>query len=234
MEVRADGVAYVHPALLRNAQGRQGVSLKVIGAGMGRTGTMSLKLALERIGFGPCYHGSDLVSRRQDWPLWQDAIDGQLRDFGEIFGGYASVADAPGWFFFHQLSESYPDARVILTVRDPDAWFESTQETILSDRIGAMLMKAPKPLFSIVHTMFLRSAGRRMHDRDYMIDWFKRHNEEVSRAIKPARLLTYEVTQGWRPLCRFLGASIPDEPFPRSNQRRDIENVVQAKLDEIG
>lgn len=210
------------------------MSLKVIGAGMGRTGTMSLKLALERIGFGPCYHGSDLVSKPADWPHWQDAIDGQLGHFEEIFRDYASVTDAPGWFFFRQLSDIYPDAKVILTVRDPDGWFESTQETVLSDRIGAMLTKAPKPLFSIVHTMFLRRAGPRMHDRDYMIDWFERHNEDVCRAIKPERLLIYEAAQGWAPLCRFLGVPVPEEPFPRSNERKHLENIVRAKLDEIG
>jgi Sulfotransferase domain len=210
------------------------MSLNVIGAGMGRTGTMSLKLALERIGFGPCYHGSDLASKPHDWPLWQDAIDGELRDFEQIFRDYASVADAPGWYFFQQLSDRYPDAKVILTVRDPNAWFESTQATVLSDRIGTMLMSAPKPLFSIVHTMFLRSAGTRMHDRNYMIDWFERHNEGVRRAISPDRLLTYEVTQGWEPLCRFLGVPLPGEPFPRSNERKDLEKFVRAKLDDIG
>jgi hypothetical protein len=208
--------------------------LKVIGAGMGRTGTMSLKLALERLGVGPCYHGADLVSNAVHWPLWQQAIDGQLSVFESIFKDYGSVADAPGWYFLRQLSEQYPDAKVVLTVRDPNAWFESTQATVLSDRIGAMLTKAPKPRSSIVHTMFLRSAGPGMHDRDYMIEWFDRHNEEVRRAIKPERLLTYEVKQGWEPLCLFLGVPVPDEPFPRSNERKDLENFVRAKLDDIG
>jgi hypothetical protein len=208
--------------------------LKVIGAGMGRTGTMSLKLALERIGMGPCYHGSDLVSKPQHWPLWQQAINGQLSDFDEIFRDYGSVADAPGWYFFRQLSNRYPDAKVVLTVRDPNAWFESTQATVLSDRIGAMLTKAPMPLSSIVHTIFLRSAGPRMHDRDYMIEWFERHNEEVRRAIKPEQLLTYEVKEGWKPLCRFLSVPVPSEPFPRSNERENLENVVRARLNDIG
>jgi hypothetical protein len=208
--------------------------LKVIGAGMGRTGTMSLKLALERIGFGPCYHGSDLGSNPHHWPLWQSAIDGQLPDFEVIFKDYASVADAPGWYFFRQLSGRYPDAKVILTIRDANAWFGSTQATVLSDGVGAMLAKVPKPLFAIVHTMFLRAAGPKMHDRDYMIGWFERHNAEVRRTLNPERLLTYNVAQGWEPLCRFLGAPVPDEPFPRSNERKDIENTVRTLLDKIG
>lgn len=210
------------------------MSLEVIGAGMGRTGTMSLKLALERIGFAPCYHGSDLVSKPQDWPLWQAAIDGRLRDFDQIFREYRSATDAPGWYFFRQLSHRYPDAKVILTIRDANGWFESTQATVLSDRIGAMLTKAPEPLFSIVHGMFLRRAGARMHDRDYMIKWFDRHNEEVRRAIEPERLLIYDVKQGWEPLCRFLGVPVPDQAFPRINERKDLEDIVREKLDEIG
>ena len=97
-----------------------------------------------------------------------------------------------------------------------------------------MLTRAPEPLNAIAHGMFLRRAGSSMHDRDYMIEWFNRHNEDVQRAIKPERLLVYEVNQGWEPLCRFLGVSVPDQWFPRTNERKDLETIVRQKLDDIG
>jgi hypothetical protein len=210
------------------------MALKVIGAGMGRTGTLALKIALERLGFGPCYHGSDLVSNPGHWSFWQRVIDGEVDDFDSIFANYAAVTDAPGWYFFRQLANRYVDAKVILTVRDVNAWFESTQATVLSDATGTLLASAPKALFSIVHTMFLRSAGSKMHDRAHMIAWFERHNDEVRQTIDAERLLTFQVTQGWEPLCRFLGVSVPSEPFPRANDRESAMGSIRTRLSDLG
>ena len=194
--------------------------LQVIGAGMGRTGTMSLKAALETLGFAPCDHFSMLGMTPSLWPAWIELIDGRSKDWERVYGDYKAAVDCPAWFYYRELSEFYPDAKVILTLRDPESWFASTQDTVLSDWVFESVDKNwPPDLAKITRAATLAIAGERRHDRDYVLDWFERHNAEVERTIPKARLLVYEVGQGWEPLCTFLGAPVPSEPFPRLNDR---------------
>ncbi|HEU4616409.1 MAG TPA: sulfotransferase [Gammaproteobacteria bacterium] len=193
--------------------------LELIGAGLGRTGTLSLKLALEQLGFGPCYHMVEVFSRPTRTRDWIQAADGEL-EWETVFEGYVATVDYPGCVFWRELSERYPKAKVLLTVRDPDSWFESTQSTIFSPRNVERL--AHSPLREFFDKTVKRDYGDRLHDRAFMTEEFARHNAEVQRSIASERLLVYEVSQGWEPLCAFLGVPVPNAAFPKANTREDF------------
>jgi hypothetical protein len=203
--------------------------LSVIGAGFGRTGTMSLKLALDQLGFGPCYHMIEVFKNPKAPGYWEAAADRKPVDWEEVFAGYGSTVDWPGATFYKQLADAYPDAKVILTVRDAEAWFASTQATIFSlhirddteDPWQRMVLKVIGDLFD-----------RQMTDKAKLIAVYKQHNEEVRRTIAPERLLVYDVAQGWKPLCRFLGVEVPSEPMPKVNSTDEFRRNLAAKLAE--
>lgn len=204
---------------------REAMPLKLIGAGLGRTGTMSLKVALEQIGYGPCYHMAEVMANPDSTALWVKAADGKP-DWEEVFKGYASTVDYPGCSFWRELSVAYPSAKVLLSLRDPDKWFESTQETIFSDKMTGMLTKSPMKEF--FEKTVWKEFGPKISDRKFMVDAFNRHNEEVQRAIPKDRLLVFEATQGWEPLCKFLGVPVPSTPYPRTNSREELAAVMNA------
>jgi hypothetical protein len=193
--------------------------LKIIGAGPGRTGTLSVKIALEQLGFGPCYHMMEVMMHPKSIVQWMAAADGNP-DWESIFKGYAATVDYPGCSFWREISNRYPEAKVLLTIRDPDQWFESTQATIFSARAIEALRTTPMAKF--MERTVWRDFGDRMHDRDFMVASFKRHNAEVESAIPKERLLVYEAAQGWEPLCAFLGVPVPAAPFPRRNSREEM------------
>lgn len=195
------------------------MALKVIGSGLGRTGTMSMKLALEQLGFGPCHHMVEVFMHPESVPLWVEASRGKP-DWDAIFADYVSMVDYPGCKFWRELMVHYPDAKVLHTVRDPDRWFDSTQETIFS-RTGPA--SNPPPHMQEFFHMVMGHFGEKLHDRAYMTDHFRKHTEEVVAGVPPERLLVYEAGQGWEPLCAFLGVPVPDTPFPRENTREDFK-----------
>lgn len=208
--------------------------LRVIGAGMGRTGTRSLKLALEQLGFGPCYHLADLISTPAHWAFWDDVVSGRRSDLQHFYKDFGSAVDAPAWRYHRQLAALFPNAKVILTVRDPQRWFASARETVLSSFVGEVLKKAPDPVARIVNAMALRAAGDKMLDEAHMIAWFEQHNDDVRRLIEPDRLLVYEASQGWQPLCAFLGVPVPNVPFPHANQRAGMREDVVTRIQDLG
>jgi hypothetical protein len=196
------------------------MALKVIGAGLGRTATFSLKFALEHVGFGPCYHMSEVFAgARRNVPLWLDVVQG-TPDWDAVFDGFQSTTDYPACTYWRELAGTYPDAKVILTVRDPDRWFESVSETIFSERMMGSL--AGTPLEAMMQGVIFDAFGDRVHDRAFMTDWFRRRNQEVIDTIAPERLLVFSPSDGWEPLCAFLGVPVPAEPFPRVNSRDEI------------
>ncbi|WP_375204687.1 sulfotransferase family protein [Hyphococcus sp.] len=203
------------------------MALKVIGAGFGRTGTSSLKLALERLGFGPCYHMSEALLYPGRLDLWMKAADG-APDWDAIFEGYQATVDWPAASYWRELADYYADAKVILSTRDPEKWFASTQETILSPQMwgmmegtafGDMAAKTINGLFD-----------HKIHDRDTLIRVFKEHEAAVKAAIAPERLLVFEAKEGWAPLCAFLDVAVPDEPYPRVNSKEELQ-AFNALLD---
>jgi hypothetical protein len=201
------------------------MALKVIGAGLGRTGTLSLKFALEQIGFGPCYHMTEVMLNPEAPAHWVRAANGDP-NWETTFNGFIATVDFPGCTFWRELAEFYPEAKVLLSVRDPEKWFESTQETIFSE--GAQKMLSQTPLREFIEKTTWKLFGDRLHDREFMVEAFKRHNAEVERTIPPNRLLVYEASQGWEPLCKFLNVPVPDTPFPRVNSRDEMKAMMAS------
>jgi Sulfotransferase domain len=208
--------------------------LRVIGTGLGRTGTMSLKIALEQLGLGPCYHMAEvMLDPLERAPGWIRAADGDP-DWESVFAGFASTVDYPGCRFWRELTAEYPAAKVVHTVRDPDAWFESTQATIFSLRMRHRMDSMPPELQEFFDKTVRQDFGDLIGDRDFMTAAFRKHNADVERAIPAERLLVYEVAQGWQPLCDFLGVEVPDRPFPRVNSREEISAMMTASAAEQG
>jgi len=205
------------------------MALKVIGAGLGRTATFSMKFALEHVGLGPCYHMSEVFAgARKNLPLWLDVIDGRP-DWETIFNGYQSMTDYPACSYWRELADYYPDAKVILTVRDPDTWFDSVSKTIFSREMNDSL--AGSPAEAMMQGAIFNAFGDQVNDRAFMTDWFERRNQKVIESLPAERLLVFSPKEGWEPLCTFLGVKVPDEPFPRVNSRDELD---QASSNEGG
>jgi hypothetical protein len=207
---------------LARIDGGMNMTLKVVGSGLGRTGTKSLQSALNILGVGPCHHMVEVFAHPETMPLWIEAGAGRP-DWEAIFAGYGSMVDYPGAAYWRQLAEYYPDAKVLHTVRDPDQWFDSTQATIFAPgALASNAVAADAGPFAAFFKSFSGAFGAHLHDRAYMTDYFRRHTEEVIRTIAPERLLIYQAGQGWEPLCRFLGVAIPDTPYPSENSRAEF------------
>ncbi|MGH6899218.1 MAG: sulfotransferase family protein [Geminicoccaceae bacterium] len=200
------------------------MTLAVIGAGFGRTGTLSLKGALERLGFGPCYHMIELIEHPEHANFWQRAATGGAVDWDEILCGYRAAVDWPACNFYRPLAARYPGAKVILTLRDPGRWYESARQTIFPRITRPVAEDDPAWTRAQMQRKVVieQAFGGDIMSRDHVLRVFRRHIEEVQRAIPPARLLAYRVADGWEPLCRFLEQPIPDEPFPQVNASEDF------------
>lgn len=206
--------------------------LRVIGAGFGRTGTYSLKVALEQLGFGPAYHMMEVFEHPEHIAVWQAAGEGKPVDWDRLFDGYQSAVDWPASAFYRELMDQYPDAKVILTVRDPERWHESGRNTIFPQpEQGPADDESPerREHGRMVHTIMWDGIfGGRVLDRAHAIEVFNRHNRTVQEQVPSDRLLVYDISEGWEPLCAFLGVPVSeDQEFPRLNdtasfqQRRD-------------
>jgi hypothetical protein len=203
------------------------MALKVIGAGLGRTATFSLKFALEHLGFGPCYHMSEVfAAARRNVPLWLDVVRGNP-DWDAVFAGFQSTTDYPACTYWRELADSYPDAKVVLTVRDAESWFDSVTDTIFSPKMQGSL--AGSPIGAMMQGVVFAAFGDRVNDRAFLTDWFDRRNQSVIDALPRDRLLVFSPKEGWRPLCAFLGVPVPDTPFPRVNSRDEINQAMSER-----
>jgi hypothetical protein len=200
------------------------MTLKVVGSGLGRTGTKSLQSALGILGFGPCHHMVEVFMHPESASLWIEASRGRP-DWEAIFAGYNAAVDYPSAQYWRQTAAYYLQAKVLHSVRDPDAWFESTQATIFAPQ--SMALRTDSPIAEFFKS-FTGEFRDHIHDRAYMTDYFRRHTEEVKRTIAPERLLVYEVGQGWAPLCEFLDVPVPAAPFPSENSRAEFIARAQA------
>jgi hypothetical protein len=218
------------------------MALKVIGAGFGRTGTESLKAALERLGFGPCDHMFELI--KSTWRVEHlEALErGDDADLEALFDGFGSAVDFPFALYYRQLMTAYPDAKVVLTVRDPDKWYDSAKKTILRGLPpGALTIARVLGIFSknargiprwhkyVTASLYDGLFEGNKGDRAFMTALFSRWTDEVIAAVPPERLLVFQVQEGWEPLCHFLGVDVPDEPFPRSNDAGSFEKRTNIK-----
>jgi hypothetical protein len=196
------------------------MAIKVIGAGFGRTGTLSLKTALEMLGFGPCYHMVEVFDRPGHIDAWYRTSRNGKVDFS-IFDDFRSIVDWPAVHYWRDLIAHYPHAKVVLTVRDGESWYKSAMDTIFGRIMTALPPDAPEERRrhrAMTTKIVLEDTfGGRATDKQHAIEVFNRHNEEVRAAVDLSRLLVYQLKEGWDPLCRFLGVPIPKEPFPRLN-----------------
>jgi hypothetical protein len=199
------------------------MALKIVGSGLGRTGTKSLQSALNMLGVGPCHHMAEVFAHPESMGLWVAAGAGKP-DWDAIFADYNAMVDYPGAHYWRELVAYYPGAKVLHTVRDADAWFESTQATIFAPDSMA-LREGPMGDFFKSFTGNIRDH---LQDRVFMTDYFRRHTEAVIAAIPKDRLLIYESGQGWEPLCKFLNVPLPDAPYPSENSRAEFIARVQA------
>jgi hypothetical protein len=211
--------------------------MKLIGAGMPRTGTLTQKLALEMLGLGPCYHMVDVIADLDQARLWERALDGE-QPWSEILDGFNSTVDWPGGYFYRELLDFYPQAKVLLSVRDPEDWERSMRETVWAVRHGESLIRLLSSAQAHVDPRwraFLGMIDRLVWEGTFasghaephqLIDTMRRHNEEVKRNVPAERLLVWSVQEGWEPLCEFLELPVPDAPFPRVNDRTEFLNRI--------
>jgi Sulfotransferase domain len=217
--------------------------MKVIGAGLPRTGTLSQKVALEMLGFGPCYHMVNVLTNLPLSKQWEQAMDVEV-DWDEIFGEHDSTVDWPGAFFYRELAAFYPEAKVVLSVRDPESWEGSMRETIWDTIYGqsamAHISKARELVDPDWHE-YVRLMSRMWAAQGIfsgaelrpgqLAEAIARYEEQVRRNIPSERLLVWSVTEGWEPLCEFLEVDVPDAQFPRLNDAKMYtDRVVDASL----
>jgi hypothetical protein len=203
------------------------MSLEVIGAGFGRTGTNSLKLALEHLGFGPCHHMFEVRDNPERLADWEAAARGEKVDWDKVFRGYRSQVDWPGARYWRELAEHFPKAKVVLSVRDPDQWFDSVQATIAPFLAARGQHSSPhaNAICEMGHkTVAVQVFDDRITEREHATRIFKEHIAAVQSEIPAYRLLTFDAREGWRPLCEFLEVEVPDIPFPRTNSSKEFVN----------
>lgn len=210
--------------------------MKVIGAGFGRTGTRALKSAVERLGYAPCYHMSVVIDQPHRIRQWLEIGEGKPPRWDEVFTGFQAAMDWPAAAYWRELAAHYPSAKVVLSVRDPERWYDSVRATIFRSaleerrpspahrRLLRWLVARRCPDFALYPrmaraTILDRIFDGRLEDRAHAIRVFEQHVAEVKATIPSDRLLVFNVRDGWRPLCEFLGRPVPDEPFPRVNER---------------
>lgn len=205
--------------------------MQVFGAGVGRTGTYSLKLAINQLQFGPCHHMDEVLHNMPvNVPLWSSAVAGKP-DWSQIYDGYNSAVDWPTACFFRELVKEFPLAKFILTLRDPERWADSFGGTIY--KLLAGRDEAPQEMrawLDMAGDVIAKSGFPPGLDRDGLIKAFIAHNDAVKETIPASQLLVFEVKQGWEPLCAFLDAPIPAEAFPRTNHREEFWDRVNGKI----
>jgi hypothetical protein len=210
------------------------MALEIIGPGFGRTGTSSLKTALEHLGYGPAHHMFEVRDNPSQLPHWQALARGGKPDWNAVFSGYRSQCDWPGARYWRELAAFYPDARVIHTVRDPDEWYDSVEATILQlmSARGKIDDAHLSGLVDMAHTLIeIGEFNGRRRDRDYAISDFNQRTVDVKAAFPSSRLLVFNVQEGWEPLCKFLGCESPAISFPRLNSSRQF--TEQEWKDEV-
>lgn len=208
------------------------MSLSVINAGFGRTGTMSIKIALEKLGFGPCHHMEEVFKNPAQLPYWQKAANGEVMDWDEVFKGYSSAVDWPSGHYWRALAEFYPESKVLLSVRPAEHWWSSYSETIkkLLEIRNEIPDEHPRSILNMADQIITQQTfnGSAEH-KDHVLAAYQKRIDEVKAAIPADRLLIFQVSEGWAPLCEFLKAPIPETDFPRSNAKVEFWDIFGGR-----
>lgn len=211
------------------------MELEVIGAGLGRTGTLSLRSALDTLGFGPCHHMKVvMVEEPGKGSLWNEVAAGDLDVLKEIYKGFKATVDYPGCIFYEQFMEWNPKAKVILSVRDnPEVWEHSCRATIFEPNQAQTFRTLMKlPMGPVKAGKAIRKLVTAIHGVDPEAEdtdlqtMYKEWNQEVIDTVPKDNLLVFNVKEGWQPLCEFLGVPVPDTPFPRVNDRQEFRDRI--------
>ena len=211
------------------------MTIRVIGAGYGRNGTMSLKTALERLGFEKCYHMFELDQEKDQDLAWLALSRGEAVDFDRLLEGYQATVDWPSCNFWREQMAWYPDAKVILSERDPESWYASIMNTIypaslqLRESDDPMMQRRAKMVFEVIWDGLFDG---RMEDREHVIGVYLKHNQRVKDEVPAEKLLVFDSKQGWGPLCAFLDVPVPDEPYPHTNTTGEFTAAMQERLRE--
>jgi hypothetical protein len=205
--------------------GDRGMTLQIIGTGFGRTGTLSLKNALEELGVGSCYHMVEVAKHTEHARTWAAAARGEQVDWKKMFAGYSAAVDWPAAAFWKEILAVHEGARVILTVRESSVWYASFRDTILEKVRGPAPPKGlpVRAIYDLCQDVILERTFEDRTDMSHAIDVFENHNREVIATIEPRRLLVYDLSEGWEPLCRFLDLPVPGNPFPHLNTRSSFQ-----------
>lgn len=201
--------------------------MKIIGAGFGRTGTLSLKLALEQLGFSKCYHMMELLNHADHMQMWSAAHKGEQIDWDKLFEGYTATVDWPSCNLWREQLNHFDDAVVILSRRDPDKWYASIMNTIYPSTLSAVNSDDPGLQAFGNWAMEIIWNGRfdgHMDDKDHVIGVYNQHNQAVIDEVPADRLLVYEPGDGWEPLCEFLNVPVPDVDYPHTNTTEEFLN----------
>ena len=203
------------------------MGLRLVGAGLGRTGTHSLKLALERLLDAPCYHMVEVFGRPDDIPVWHAAVQGRMPDWSTFLADYGAAVDWPVAAFWRELAAAFPDAVVLLSVRDADAWWKSANATIFEiTRREAPPDPTAAAQLAMATDMLTTRFTTHWFDEAEAKAAYERHNDEVRATIPAARLLEWHPGDGWEPICTALGVEVPDEPFPHVNTTEEFRTML--------
>lgn len=200
------------------------MTLRVVGAGVGRTGTHSLKIALEQLCGGTCHHMMEMFDRPDQRELFTRAIDGESVDWTEVYADFSAMVDFPGAIFWREAAAAFPDAPVLLSTRPAEDWYRSASNTIFLAFDNVPPELAP----------WMQAVRRGLHDRfsddfeskDAMIAAYERHNAEVRAEVPAHRLIDWTPSDGWGPICAALGVPVPDEPFPLTNTTAEFRQMI--------
>ncbi len=200
------------------------MELRVVGAGVGRTGTHSLKLALEQLLDAPCHHMIEILGDPDQIPSWIDAVNGREVDWSRMLARYGAIVDWPGASFWRELSRAYPDALVLLSVRDPEEWYRSASNTIFLTFDN--MPPEVAPWMDAVRQLLRERFCDRFDDPEAMMDAYVRHNDDVRSEVPASRLLEWDLGDGWGPICERLGLPVPGETFPVTNSTDEFREMV--------
>lgn len=200
------------------------MSLKVIGAGFPRTGTTTLKKSLQMLGFKGAYHFKDLIANPDRLKYWLELENNGKTDFEQLFDGYEASVDFPGYPYYKLLMQQYPKAKVILTIRDFDSWYESNLNTIWQVPPTNDCLKFMRD------TYLIKQFNNNFASKELAEKAFHAHNNEVIAHVPKEQLLVYQVKDGWEPLCNFLGLPIPDESLPHLNKKENFTAMLGKML----
>lgn len=214
------------------------MSLMVIGAGFGRTGTHSLKIALEMLGFSPCYHMVEVFTHAGHSEAWEEAARSGGMDWNALVGPYKAAVDWPASFFWRELMKAYPDAKIILTERDPEAWYKSISSTIFDFMQREVDPKTIDPIRAAQRRMGRYIVSERTFnnrfDKEHVLDAYRQNSAAVKRDVPKEKLLVFDAPDGWKPLCNFLNVPVPDTPYPLTNTTEEFRARIPLRTPTSG